>query len=287
MEELPEETDTEASIKEADFVESLVAFVDILGFKNRVLNSTDSKSLISVVDDLKTIQNKFDFKSTDPDTVEVQNILHKEVLAFSDSLVVSIGYDAEGYSIHGGFDFLLPEIINIARAQAECVSQDIFLRGGVADGLWYYRDDCMVSPALISAYGIEGEIWAPVIGISQELYKKFAEHSDRKTYAPGSDPFLSEVRRFNKGGKDFWFIDYVRIYLGELEDANEEVLWLQAHARAIQKGYDASPNEDIREKYRWLASYHNEVARDYTVWGVRLLVLPGRLYKTYPPEEMT
>jgi hypothetical protein len=33
-----------------------------------------------------------------------------------------------------------------------------------------------------------------------------------------------------------------------------------AHARAIKKAYDQSTSKNVRNKYTWLAAYHNEIA---------------------------
>lgn len=270
---------------EPDFIESLVAFIDILGFKNRVQSSEDVSSLRLVVKALEVIQRKFDFNSGDELTNEVQKIVHKKVLAFSDSIVVAIGYDAEGYSHLDSFDFLLSEIVGIARSQAECASQGIFLRGGVDEGLWYYQNDRMVSPALITAYELEGKVWAPVIGLSQQLYEKFAQHPTRKTYDEEWEPLVSEVRGFEREGKKYWFIDYIRIYLHEFEEPTEQIRWLLEHAQAIENGFKSSPdNEAVKDKYRWLSSYHNEVILEYGYPKDCILRLPGQQYKTYPAD---
>lgn len=279
------------STREPDFIESLVAFIDILGFKNRVESSEDVSSLRLVVKALEVIQRKFDFNSGDKITNELQEIVHKKVLAFSDSIVVAVGYDAEGYSHLGSFDFLLSEIVGIARAQAECVSQGIFLRGGIDEGLWYYQNDRMVSPALITAHELEGKVWAPVIGLSQRLYDKFAQHQDRKTYAKDWEPFASEVRGFEKEGKNaesrekYWFIDYMRIYLHEFEKPTDQIRWLLEHAQAIKDGFESSPDdESIKDKYRWLSSYHNEVILEYRYPDDLMVHLSGQQYETYPAD---
>lgn len=270
------------STSQSDFIESLVAFIDILGFGSRFKTGQDVSSLRSVVAELEFIQKKFDFKSPDKLTNEAQEASHKRVLAFSDSIIVVVGCDAEGYRELGSFDFLLMEIVGIARSQAECVSKGIFLRGGID------QNDRIVSPALNTAYELETKVWAPVIGLSQQLYNEFVQHPTRKDYDKDSEPFVSEVRGFEKDGTKYWFIDYMRIYLHEFEELNDQIHWLLKHAQAIENGFNSCDDEKVKDKYRWLSSYHNEVILQYDDFPKGCIVrLPGQQYETYPADPPT
>ncbi len=265
----------------------MVAFIDILGFSNRVLSIKTKADVQSVYEDIKFIQSQFEHSPKDPLIKNSHEISNKEVLAFSDCIVVSVPLASEDITVSGTFDPLMGELTFFAVAQGLCASNAIFLRGGIDIDFWYHEGDGLISSALARAYRLEGEIGVPVIAVTDETYRFFSGHPHRKHYTKETDPVNSVFKEFLDLGtnKRFWFLDYIPIclnnldwqvseeirreYLSALEEEKTTIMrkgwqenatrWLKDHRNAITRAYNSISDEKIQAKYEWLVQYHNEV----------------------------
>lgn len=123
-----------------------VAFCDILGFSNSVLN--DFEQTLYIYRELKD---------------SVKNVIGDDVVSvrvYSDSIII-IGDD-------------LYPVINTARTACWlCLLKDLIIRGGIAYGKYWEEKDgenfYIVSEGLIKAVQIEKSIKHPIIAISEEI----------------------------------------------------------------------------------------------------------------------
>ena len=271
----------------------ITAFLDVLGFGERVLNAVSDEDVKGIIEHVQLIQKEFDFKPKDESVKEIHAFMKKTVLAFSDSVVVNVPLESSFTRLQGSFDPVMSELSGMALAQGNCTSDGLFLRGGVDLGWWHRRGQTLVSQSLVGAYRTEQNAKVPVIALSTELYKYLSNHSDRKYYSPDADP-LKILRPFR--GLDgteataFWYLDYISIcaegidwhtsraqqaqYLSASSDDKERIReegyvenlrrWFSRHARAVEKASGTANSASVKAKYKWLGAYHNEVAVLFT-----------------------
>jgi hypothetical protein len=284
----------------------LFAFLDLLGFSNRVEAITSEEQLRALDDDVVYIQNEFEHKSSDKFIQQEHRIVGKNVLAFSDCLVISVPLRSQLADSEGTFDLLMSELTGYAWAQGKCVLRGIFLRGGVDLGFWYRRKDTLISPAMVRAYKLEHAACVPMIAITPELQKYLSDHPHRKYYSDDFDPIPTTLTHYNNlpNGKTQWFINYLRIclhsveptiasddrkrYQAEDEDGRDRMRteawqnacrhWARQHGRAVLSAYASAGDDDhLRGKYAWLVAYHNdEIKRFFGEEAEPLLISAGQ-----------
>ena len=267
----------------------VTAFIDILGFGGRVLNAESKSEIEAIKQSVKTIRDAFDHKARDDTIRSSQKFTGAEILAFSDSVIVNIPLESGATKFSGTFDPIMSEIVGFAYAQGQCVLNGIFLRGGIDLGWWQREGAIVISQSLTRAYKHEGECCFPVISITDDLQSFLTGHGDRKFYAKDTDPIRTSFSKTKVGSKTITFIDYIGICVesldwrtstdqwaayraatpeGKQEIANKGIRenverWLTQHASRISDAYVASSGA-VREKYEWLASYHNTAAKKFS-----------------------
>jgi len=157
---------------------SVVAFIDILGFKEIIENNEKDKHFTPLIK-LRKVLNEavnatkkiFELVLTSIDSKFDENLTTKlKVKQFSDNLYLSFDYtDYEG-------DFLLAlnYVIFLSRYyQREMLINNYYVRGGIPEG-YNYSDDLMIfSSALINAYNLESKVSIyPRIVIDEKIVKR-------------------------------------------------------------------------------------------------------------------
>lgn len=269
----------------------ITAFIDILGFGNKVLNATTLDGLNNIHDQVKLIQNAFDFDTTDELIQDVQKLHRTTILAFSDCVVVNIPLQSEATTYDGTFDPIMSEVTSFAYGQGTCCLNSLFIRGGIDLGWWFQSGPILISQSMVNAYNTEGYASVPVIALTNEFYEYFSNHKHREYYSKDYDPIPSVFRKYKEGDKEFYYIDYMTICLESLDwqrsnqqlelyrssslDKKDKIKsegfrqniddWLNKHARNIEAAYSAANDDKVRNKYVWLCGYHNEIADNFTL----------------------
>jgi hypothetical protein len=263
---------------------AVVAFVDILGFSNRLRTAKNVEDLADISKAVSTVQAEFDFQSKDPNIKDVHKMYAKKVLAFSDCVVIAIPLKSAMTQHEGTFDPLMSELHSLAMAQAECVQRGLFLRGGIDIGWWFSEKNILVSPALANAYALEKEANVPVLSICEQAFEFFKNHHDNSFYARDPLPSLFKQYSETKSKTERYFLDYIRVCLdsvnwqrnkaqveeyraadSDVRDAiaqrgytDNAIDWLNGHKRQISKAIATVSDASVRAKYEWLIRYHNE-----------------------------
>ena len=269
----------------------LVGFIDLLGYTNRVRSLHTFDDVRQLDQDLNRIQDWFDYQPTDNLTKSVQKISGKKVLAFSDCVIVFLPVNSSLTKSQGDFDVFLNELFILALSQGRCAINEIIVRGGIDYEIWCKRKDRLISPAFVAAYEAERGAVVPMIAVTEELYEHLSNHPHRQFYAASYDPLPKLIRKFDNfpDGKNRRFIDYLPVFLealdGKLTGEEKEVYfsvdsetratmrdkafwrdchrWALCHANFIRKQLAATNDRNIREKYSWLAWYHNDALDRY------------------------
>lgn len=277
-------------MEEKDISVGVTAFIDILGFGNKVLAAESIDDIKEIHKGVKLIQDAFDFETDDALTREVQEMHKTTVLAFSDCVIVNIPLESDATKYEGTFDPIMSEITSFAYGQGICCLNSLFVRGGLDLGWWYQEDATLISQSMVNAYKAEGAVSVPVIALTDRVFDYFSNHSHRDFYSEDYDPIPRVFRTVEIKGKKHLYIDYMTICLEAVgwqrsnEQLNEYRLsspedkdkimnegyrnnideWLKTHSENIKRAYAEASDDCVKAKYEWLANYHNEIANNFT-----------------------
>lgn len=271
----------------------ITAFLDILGFGDRVVGAQSTADIETVVADIRTIQEFFEFRPKDKHVREVHTGFRKTVLAFSDSVVVNVALESTMTKLQGTFDPIMSELSGFALAQGRCVSNGLFLRGGVDLGWWYRTGNVLASASLVNAYKLEESAIVPVIALTDGLYGFLSKHRDRRFYSRDIEPVNTLFRQYDgkgpSGKVSFWYLDYITVitesidwitsekqrqscfaappekrdHIRELGYRKNLTEWFKHRAKQIKIAHSSAKNNTVKQKYEWLAEYHNEIAAKF------------------------
>ena len=223
-----------------DYEDRIVAFVDVLGFKDLVDSSKDDvKALRNITSALSTLYEwiwQWEADGADSSFAFTQ---------FSDRIVLSALADT-----HDSFEMLLQLMLGIVDI---AYSNGIIVRGGIARGKLIHDREMVVGPAMVDAYLLESTIAKyPRIVISEELKNEFEVNLQEYV---DSQPNLSEIPGFNKIFKQddvdgLWYMDYVDPDEAFVIKHSKED-YLDSLKDIVRKGL-TNVNPNVRLKYEWL-----------------------------------
>lgn len=137
------------------------------------------------------------------------------------------------------------------------------IRGGIAFGEIHMAPTFAFGPGLIEAVELEMQAVNPRVLLSDQAVS--LQRKVMRGYAEGAAPQTYEMA---VDVDDRVFVDYLHFWAQE-ED-NEKVFrhGFKAHRDRAKQGLE-HPNPSVRDKYVWLASYHN--------WAAASMRGPGRV----------
>ena len=257
------------SMKDAEikYEKRLVAFIDILGFKEIVKQSEKDISKIeliySVLDYLKNweVSDKWDLRlvKIEEDTQKrgVQNFdIRKKsnITAFSDSIVVSVKVDD---NIN---EMASTPIVNLAYIGAILLEKGILFRGGLTIGnLIHNENGTVFGQGLIDAYRLEScNAKFPRIILSDKLLNElnYPLETKRNRY-----PCHQYIDRFDDGCVGFYQMIYYQVIESWTEMTADKL------AESLDKVRKVIVNEldftfekpDVFAKFKWLKEQYNNL----------------------------
>lgn len=223
------------SYSESNYPHKLVAFLDILGFKDLVMQDREGA--------LQTIN------SIDGHLKHVLKILadnHGKTFStklFSDCICVSC---------EDTFENMFYIIYELAFIQLYFSLEGIFLRGDLSKGNHFENDRMIFSKGLIKAYELEQAAIYPRIIIDKDFIDQIKKDND--LYFPVYIGFMKQDFLIQSPDGQF-FIDYLNLLH---EEGFDQIEFLQKHRKSIIDNVNKNlKNIKIIDKYRWIAEYHN------------------------------
>ena len=119
----------------------VVAFVDILGFKEAVINESKAEKILGA---LTAIKDHVDSHTASDYYTRFKGVLDTEITAFSDSVVIS-GQESQAIVVY--FDAL--------RFSGMLINSGFLCRGAISFGKLYHRNGVLFGQAFIDAYHAE------------------------------------------------------------------------------------------------------------------------------------
>ena len=239
------------------YEERIVAFVDILGFKNEIERKTinpssndENESETERIYDFISLLNKdFVKRNTSDDSTY-------RVSQFSDSLVISYSV-SEKASVF----WILMSLLFL---HLDAIYHGLLIRGAVTFGKLIHDEEHLFDPAMDEAYKMESEIANyPRIIVNPELIEIAANN-------PNSSNSPEHERKYIEGllEKDFdglLFIDYLKKGCDEIV-ASEDYFGLPDFINKVSEIINSNEtSKDLRiiQKYNWLKNRFNDVLSYY------------------------
>lgn len=211
-----------------DYKKRLVAFIDVLGFKNLVFSA-----------DPKPIEKYYNFLLSKFAEGAIKRKL--EYLLISDSIVIFCDDTLENLFTLIKFTSLL---------QSGLLTEGIIIRGAISSGDLFVdqENNIIVGTGLVNSYGLEAAAKYPRIIIDRKVIQFHYNSTTNaiKTTYSGSRPNLS-INSHNGGISDYAYVHYGRV-LASIVSARPYEAVLEIFKREFYK------NENI-EKFEWLRKY--------------------------------
>ena len=225
------------------YIQKVVAFLDIMGFKEIVEKSQlDDYSRMNLIKTLTDLQAQRFYGS-----IYLGKDNPKELISFSDSIVIS-------YSVSKGT--ILDIIYDILWMQIELAQAGLLLRGGVTIGDVFHSGNVIVGPAMIKAFEMESKIAIYPRVIVDPILIEYAYNNptDFHTKDESKELLLSWLCPCEN---NYYFTNY----LGMDAELREDYMPFLDHLHnLIEKGL-GSTDLNVKSKYEWMKKYFQEYKR--------------------------
>jgi hypothetical protein len=251
--------------KEIKYDNRIVAFIDILGFAEKIKKTETPKNnqINNLSKAFLRIRELLAIDEPDEDAAPT-----RQITQFSDSIVVSfdISEDKE-------FEYLLEELLHL---QIELLKYDLLIRGGIYYGLLYHNDKLLFGPALVKAYRLESK----------------AANSPR-IILPKSINDLVSIKKIenliSNDEDDFFYLDYFDCWNQELIFPSDTA-YVKHMKRLKSKILEGLKSEkpSIYSKYGWMKTKWNYTISKYRDENLELFALGKRkvLHEYFENEKL-
>ena len=231
-----------------DFKDSIVTYLDILGFKKSLENNNDFEKLFEIIKSIRDQNTAASKVSCDENTGQVTISIMPTITSFSDCIVFSIEIEkllSIKHAVDALCQFTQPLADSLIRA-------GYLLRGGVARGFLYHQNGVIFGKPLIKAYELESsKAITPRILVESDLAEEYRRCQD----GPSSNFLLST------DSDDCNYLNYLKIS------------FLDSPTREL---YKTTVQNKIRELKKQLEN--NIKARAFDLVGENVKVLEKWLY---------
>lgn len=217
-----------------EYKEHYVAFLDILGFKE-CLENNSCDTIYSIFSVLREKTHK----QLNLNGIQIEAYNHIKHTILSDSIIVYI--DA---NIDDAFTTLLDVCSNLQRALAN-LKEPILMRGGIAKGKLFYKNDIIYGDGLVKAYLMESNLAKyPRIIFSGDTLAAGKENA-KFTFTEFDDIFAN----YRADDDYLYYVEYLASYYVDTEDC----VHYYDKLKALCSSYlNKEINHPLREKYLWL-----------------------------------
>jgi hypothetical protein len=229
--------------------ESIVAFIDILGFSNIATTSGTIEDSQAVLDKIaEAIDDSRNFvRETIPEE-ELQRGGRWVTKFFSDNL--AFGYPL-GESVDEQARGAMFIVRSAQRYQLKMVMNGFFVRGALTQGPVCLTDEIIFGSALIECYMLESKASiVPRIVLAEPL-QRLITNAYREVTIERSPELAQAVCRDVDG---WWFVNYL-----EAAKRDGEIQWelVERHKASILESLSHTTRHDVLPKYGWACRYHN------------------------------
>jgi|SaaInlStandDraft_7_1057024.scaffolds.fasta_scaffold65596_1 hypothetical protein len=251
----------------------IVAFIDILGWKNAIIESNNNPELAT---ELGLALSVFDMHKKMTEWKEKRAseqgwsggwLGDPQITHFSDSILFSIKFDKHATSEMSLFLWSITSYF---------LGKNFLLRGGIAAGKLIHKNSIVYGPALIDAYKLERDVTGhPRIILSDTLSYAWGR-GDGVSFQDGT--FIGHVKTWRKDTDGKRFYDFLQPF-PNIPSIEVNISTYSKNLEPIRKliisRLEKHPTVDhelkIHEKFKWLARYFNEITEEYPGCGEKIL----------------
>ena len=233
--------------KHSDFKDSLVAFVDILGFDKKVRDINSEEGFLKVAKLLHATKETADnFSKADGLFEEF------EFTAISDSLIISVPFSNAICTLG------MLQILHNIQYEILGTSFKTLVRGYITRGSIYHKNGLIFGSGYSKAYRGEGKIGgAPRIVLDSSIVKDAKEVIEKNKDVENTVTILKYLREDLSDG--LYFVDYLNPIGSQegipKEQIKEERISINEFIEKSLKSHE--DNCIIHTKYKWLENYFN------------------------------
>jgi hypothetical protein len=224
--------------------QSLVGFLDLLGFSHQVVSARDGDDARALLDKIVTAIADSRARVRQALAAEFAKFDQRAVLKFfSDNLVVA--YDLEGAELVESVSFL---VRCVQHYQLEMTLRGLFLRGALTLGPASISDDIIFGGALIECYQHESKVSiVPRVILAEPLSRALASAHPGAAGASLKGTLCRDV-------DGWWFVNYLAAAV-----RGDEVDWpsIELHKQRILESLASTTRHDVLPKFGWVCRYHN------------------------------
>jgi hypothetical protein len=232
----------------SSYVQTLVVYLDILGFKELIKeSSTDQTKITEIIQILNVMKRQASLGATKENSKQI------DVKTFSD-LVIRASRLPEGDSIAMQITM---EVMILAAIQCELLlTNNVLVRGGICLDDLYINEDVVFGPALVKAYHHAEQMAVfPRIVVDPRII----DLEKHDSTIPILNTFII------RGDDGAYFIDYLFAAYSNWQILIFDNKWdaLRIHKERVEEKLKELPLKGERAKHKalWLALYHNSVLK--------------------------
>jgi len=220
----------------------IVAFLDILGFKG-IINTSGFDDVLHIFQSIITCDDAFIALNRANDGDEIINRYNEslkevKIHIMSDSIVVATpAWHPESLAV-------VVDICNVIQEQLYDLNPLILLRGAIAVGKFFLKDNLVFGKGLVDAY------WA------QEKYAVYPRIIISGDVAIGRRMSVDTDNDLPKDSDGYYYIDSLARYLGVQDKTTwSEVEESDQYSRlmdCIDRNLNGYSDDRVRQKYLWL-----------------------------------
>lgn len=237
----------------------LVAFLDLLGFKELVSHFTEEPKLFErILNTLKKIK-----------------YLEKMVYGFSDKLNVQMEFttfsDSIVLSSHIQEDPINTALFQVAFTCSLLLLDGLFARGAIIENYLYHKENIVVGQGLIDAYTQEAtSAIYPRIIVSENIVEKYNEEIQVPELSKKIDDWSKTLIRKDIDG--FYFIDTL-YSIPHVFFKDEFIPFLDKIKNiTIERLQENENNAAVLLKYEWFKNYFNKIVSEHTEYNIHPII---------------
>jgi len=229
-----------------NYQERVIAYIDILGFRDKIQNTIDKGSgeeneletnkINNLFENVLELKNKYKYIDN--------NVNNRMVSHFSDSVVVSYPMEEEAEIFHIFSDILFFGV---------SILQDGYLiRGAITSGKLHHSENKLYGPAMLSAYNMERKMaFYPRIIFENKIIEIIKKNQSKL----GQLKVLNNLIQKDIDG--LYYLDYFRsmCFVGANEGLLEILKAFKDRINELEKKIEN--NDSIKSKYLWLKEKYN------------------------------
>lgn len=244
---------------------TIVVYIDIMGFSQFVVDSPLQKSIDMLEMFNKTAGVGKKILAVFDKDIKTREDVYKNITysLLSDSIILSVKDFADEDDMFDLKLFLLLQYL--AHFQSEMFGMNLPLRGGIAVGQFYFKDNIMVGDALVKAVGLEKCANFPRILFDDQICKRLTKRTECLVSIDDDGFTYLDIFKFYKSMREaFYDFSYNKDNPDQIKVKESYDKFLSNIMKYITRSLEAD-NSKIRDKQMWVIKKFTEVFTDLKI----------------------